>query len=128
MKKRNFSLTLLLLLFSLFLLKPVFSSSLDGALYKLEQDIKSGKSSAIVTEDIKCVLKVKKELPVVRVPELNYLTAKKIKEIPSTKLSFLMKILRILQPLKVYSLCVLLILAFFSVLFFFQQLKTATTP
>ncbi len=123
MKKRNFSLTLLLLLFSLFLLKPAFSSSLDGALYKLEQDIKSGKSSAVIAEDIRCVLKVKKELPVVRVPELNYLTAKKIEEIPSTKLLFLMKILRILQPLKVYSLCVLLILAFFSVLFFFQQLK-----
>ncbi|WP_283399885.1 hypothetical protein [Desulfurobacterium pacificum] len=114
---------LLLITFNFFFLRSAFSSSLDELVYKLERDLKANKSSVVINEDVSCILKKKGELPVIYVPELNYLTGREIEKLPSTELSLFVRILKVIQPLKVYSLCGLVILAFFSVLFFFQQVK-----
>ena len=124
MRRGVFSLMLLTMLFSFLFCVPVsFSASLDSLVYKLEVDLKSGKSSGVIREDVAQIEKKKKSLPVIHIPELNYLLQKNVEPVPSSKLSIFESVLCVIQPIKVYSTCGLAVLSLFTVLFFFQQFR-----
>jgi tetratricopeptide (TPR) repeat protein len=122
MKALTIFLTLFLTLFS-----PVAAisantpPSVKQLLQKLENDIKAQKDEKTVNSDVEQILKAKEELPISFVPELNYLTGRKVELLPETSLTTIDRIYFTVQPVERALEALVFLIVFYTFIFYFQH-------